>query len=170
MTVTAHLVEDHCDAGFYGTFGVELVLLLFICFQEDFEEENWSKLGGEVIFISLLLSSTINQILIICVTMNVFTSIIKILIAFVIVNMTQVITVELEQNNYGLGLSLAGAKVDNHDHYCHRHVHDHHFHDDDEQDRDIMRTYICGLHPRGIASTSGKLQAGDQLLKVLMMM
>ena len=24
----------------------------------------------------------------------------------------QVITVELEQNNYGLGLSLAGAKVD----------------------------------------------------------
>merc|ERR1719397_998325 len=69
--------------------------------QEDFEDENWSKLGGEVI------------------------------------------TVELEQNNYGLGLSLAGAK-----------------------DRDIMRTYICGLHPRGIASTSGKLQAGDQLLKV----
>merc|ERR550519_1615094 len=69
--------------------------------QEDFEEENWSKLGGEVI------------------------------------------TVELEQNNYGLGLSLAGAK-----------------------DRDIMRTYICGLHPRGVATTSGKLQAGDQLLKV----
>ena len=29
-----------------------------------------------------------------------------------------------------------------------------------------MRTYICGLHPRGIAHTSGKLQAGDQLLKV----
>ena len=35
----------------------------------------------------------------------------------------QVITVELEQNKYGLGLSLAGAKVDNrHNH----HDHDHH--------------------------------------------
>lgn len=69
--------------------------------DEDFEEENWAKLDGEVI------------------------------------------TVELEQNNYGLGLSLAGAK-----------------------DRDVMGTYICGLHPRGMASISGKLKPGDQLLKV----
>ena len=77
--------------------------------------------------------------------------------------------------NRTTGLSLAGAKVDNHDQhsYCHHgHHHDHHHFDDDDdiQDRDIMRTYICGLHARGIASTSGKLLAGDQLLKVPMMM
>jgi len=55
----------------------------------------------------------------------------------------EIISVTLEQNNYGLGLSLAGHK-----------------------DRETMRTYICGIHPRGMAHQSGLLKAGDQLLKV----
>ena len=50
-----------------------------LVFQEDFEEENWSKLGGEVIFISILSSSSpISKIfsVIICVTVNIHTFII----------------------------------------------------------------------------------------------
>ena len=53
------------------------------------------------------------------------------------------IKVSLEQNNYGLGISLAGHK-----------------------DRETMRTFICGLHPRGSASQSGQLLVGDLLVKV----
>lgn len=49
----------------------------------------------------------------------------------------EVISLTLEQNNYGLGLSLAGHK-----------------------DRETMRTYICGIHPRGMAHQSGLLKAG----------
>ena len=49
----------------------------------------------------------------------------------------------LEQNSYGLGISLAGHR-----------------------DRDTMRPYICGLHPRGPAHQSGLLQAGDLLVRV----
>ena len=69
---------------------------------------------------------------------------------FVFVNLTQVITVELEQKTMVL-VSAWLEQVDNHDQhsYCHHgHHHDHHHFDDDDdiQDRDIMRTYICGLH------------------------
>ena len=53
------------------------------------------------------------------------------------------ITVSLEQNSYGLGISLAGHK-----------------------DRETMRSFICGMHPRGMASQSGKLKVGDLLVKV----
>ena len=53
------------------------------------------------------------------------------------------ITVSLEQNNYGLGISLAGHK-----------------------DRETMRSFICGMHPRGMASQSGQLKVGDLLVKV----
>lgn len=55
----------------------------------------------------------------------------------------ELIKVRLEQNNYGLGISLAGHK-----------------------DRETMRTFICGMHPRGMASQSGKLRTGDLLVKV----
>jgi hypothetical protein len=34
------------------------------------------------------------------------------------------------------------------------------------KDREVMRTYICGLHPRGQAFQDGRLKPGDQLLKV----
>ena len=53
------------------------------------------------------------------------------------------ISVSLEQNCYGLGLSLAGHK-----------------------DRETMRSFICGMHPRGMASQSGQLRVGDLLVKV----
>ena len=55
----------------------------------------------------------------------------------------ELIQVRLEQNSYGLGISLAGHK-----------------------DRETMRTFICGMHPRGMASQSGKLRTGDLLVKV----
>ena len=55
----------------------------------------------------------------------------------------ELITVTLEQNNYGLGISLAGHR-----------------------DRETMRTFICGLHPRGAASESGELVVGDLLIRV----
>ncbi len=34
------------------------------------------------------------------------------------------------------------------------------------RDRETMRTYVCGLHPRGQAFQDGRLKPGDQLLKV----
>ena len=55
----------------------------------------------------------------------------------------ELINVSLEQNSYGLGISLAGHK-----------------------DRETMRSFICGMHPRGMASQSGKLKVGDLLVKV----
>ena len=55
----------------------------------------------------------------------------------------ELITVSLEQNSYGLGISLAGHK-----------------------DRETMRSFICGMHPRGMASQSGQFKVGDLLVKV----
>ena len=55
----------------------------------------------------------------------------------------EVIEVELERNKFGLGLALAGHK-----------------------DRNRMGTFICGIHPEGPAALDGRLQVGDELLKV----
>ena len=34
------------------------------------------------------------------------------------------------------------------------------------KDRNRMGTFICGVHPEGPAAMDGRLQAGDELLKV----
>lgn len=34
------------------------------------------------------------------------------------------------------------------------------------RDRELLRSYICGLHPKGAAFEDGTLQPGDQLMKV----
>jgi len=56
----------------------------------------------------------------------------------------QVIEVEVRRNKYGLGLALAGHK-----------------------DRNRMGTFICGIHPEGPVAKDGRLNPGDELLKVL---
>jgi hypothetical protein len=53
------------------------------------------------------------------------------------------IEVDLKKNDYGFGLALAG--------HC---------------NRNRMGTYICGIHPQGSACEDGRLQVGDELLKV----
>ena len=107
-------------------------------FQDDLEEENWGKLGGEVntghsfcTFIEydhhhhLSSSSFSSEVF----TEYCFHFFLQILPHFACQQYCKqhykVITVELEQNNYGLGLSLAGAKVDNPHHH---HLHHHHHH------------------------------------------
>ena len=55
----------------------------------------------------------------------------------------EIIETELERNAYGFGLALSGHK-----------------------DRNIMGTFICGIHPKGSAAQNGVLQPGDELLKV----
>ena len=51
--------------------------------------------------------------------------------------------IELERNEYGFGLALSG-----------------------HQNRDVMGTFICGIHPKGSAAEEGSLQPGDEILKV----
>ena len=53
------------------------------------------------------------------------------------------IVIELERNEYGFGLALSG-----------------------HQNRDIMGTFICGIHPKGSAAEEGSLQPGDEIIKV----
>ncbi len=55
----------------------------------------------------------------------------------------QVVEVELRQNDFGFGLALAG-----------------------HSNRNRMGTFICGIHPEGSAAENGKIQVGDELLKV----
>ena len=55
----------------------------------------------------------------------------------------EVIDIELERNEYGFGLALSGHK-----------------------NRDVMGTFICGIHPKGAAAEEGSLQPGDELVKV----
>ena len=54
-----------------------------------------------------------------------------------------VLDIELERNEYGFGLALSG-----------------------HQNRDVMGTFICGIHPKGSAAEEGSLQPGDEILKV----
>ena len=54
-----------------------------------------------------------------------------------------VIEVEVRRNEYGLGLALAGHK-----------------------DRNRMGTFICGIHPEGPVAKDGRINPGDELLKV----
>ena len=51
---------------------------------------------------------------------------------------------ELERNEYGFGLALSGHK-----------------------NRNMMGTFICGLHPKGAAAEEGSLHIGDELVKVI---
>ena len=53
------------------------------------------------------------------------------------------IDVDIKRNDFGFGLALAG-----------------------HSNRNRMGTYICGIHPEGAAAENGKLQVGDELLKV----
>ena len=55
----------------------------------------------------------------------------------------ELIEIELERNQYGFGLALSGHK-----------------------NRNIMGTFICGIHPKGSAGEEGSLQPGDELLQV----
>ena len=51
---------------------------------------------------------------------------------------------QLERNEYGFGLALSGHK-----------------------NRNMMGTFICGLHPKGAAAEEGSLHIGDELVKVI---
>ena len=55
----------------------------------------------------------------------------------------ELVETELQRNEYGFGLALSGHK-----------------------NRNIMGTFICGLHPKGSAAQDGVLQSADELLKV----
>ena len=55
----------------------------------------------------------------------------------------EVIDIELERNEYGFGLALSGHK-----------------------NRDMMGTFICGIHPKGSAAEEGSLRPGDEIVKV----
>ena len=54
---------------------------------------------------------------------------------------------ELERNEYGFGLALSGHK-----------------------NRNMMGTFICGLHPKGAAAEEGSLHIGDELVKVIIIL
>ena len=53
------------------------------------------------------------------------------------------IDIQLKRNDFGFGLALAG-----------------------HSNRNRMGTFICGLHPQGAAFENGRLQVGDELLKI----
>ena len=55
----------------------------------------------------------------------------------------ELIETQLERNEYGFGLALSGHK-----------------------NRNMMGTFICGIHPKGAAAEEGSLEAGDELVKV----
>ena len=55
----------------------------------------------------------------------------------------ELVETELQRNEYGFGLALSGHK-----------------------NRNIMGTFICGIHPKGSAAQDGVLQPGDELLRV----
>ena len=55
----------------------------------------------------------------------------------------ELIDIELERNEYGFGLALSG-----------------------HENRDMMGTFICGIHPKGSAAEEGSLQPGDEIIKV----
>ena len=54
---------------------------------------------------------------------------------------------QLERNEYGFGLALSGHK-----------------------NRNMMGTFICGLHPKGAAAEEGSLHIGDELVKVIIIL
>ena len=55
----------------------------------------------------------------------------------------ELIETQLERNEYGFGLALSGHK-----------------------NRNMMGTFICGIHPKGAAAEEGSLEPGDELVKV----